>query len=198
MTAIGRMRRVRRIEIETRLDTGFETVSEPIRERHLKKRESLTAFLSGLDRVAEAGASLTAYVLFKPDPAMTDEEAVLEAKASIGFLARECADRELPLAVRLNPMYLATGSRWARTAETGGDYLPPRLTDVMRVAEEQAANGVPIYVGLSTEGLAGEEGSYARREDYSPSLVRYVKQFNDGGLARFPWDEILAAGAGAR
>jgi len=180
-----------------RILTGFETVSERIREQHLRKRESLAKFLAGLDRVADAGASLTAYVLFKPDPAMTDADAVREASASIRFLAEECAGRRLPLAVRLNPMYVAAGSRWAHAAEGSPSYLPPRLTDVMRVAEEEARQGVPVYIGLSTEGLSGDRGSYTARNDYSPRLIRYVKQFNDGRIARFPWDEIglLAAPA---
>jgi radical SAM enzyme (TIGR01210 family) len=209
--AIGGMRRVRRIELETRLEfvrperlrelvalaprarlgilTGFETVDERIRAL-LRKRESLGSFLGGLDRLAETDASLTAYVLFKPDPEMSDASAVQEATDSIQFLAKECANRGLPLTVRLNPMYRASGSRWARWAESSSAYAPPRLTDVMRVAEEQAQQGVSVYIGLSTEGLAGDGGSYASRSDYSPRLVKYVKLFNDRNLQQFPWEEL--------
>jgi radical SAM enzyme (TIGR01210 family) len=216
-SAIGQMRRVRHLEVETRLEfvdphrlrdlaslvprarlgilTGFETVSQRIREHYLKKQQSIDEFLSGLDKAAHANVSLTAYVLFKPDPGMTDQEATIEARESIRFLARECGQREMPLTVRLNPMYLATGSRWAREAEADGSYLPPRLTDVMRIAEEQVAEGVPVYIGLSTEGLAGDKGTYAGREDYRAGLIRHVKLFNDGSIAKFPWNEIDSSSA---
>jgi radical SAM enzyme (TIGR01210 family) len=209
--AIGCMRRVRHVELETRLEfldperlgslaalvpratlgvlTGFETLDERIRTL-LGKREPLPLFLAGLDRLAETAASLTAYVLFKPHPEMTDAEAVDEARASIQFLAKECANRNLPLTIRLNPMYRAVGSRWARLAEASPGYAPPRLTDLMLVAEEMAQRGTPVYIGLSTEGLADDSGSYVARADYSPRLIRYVKLFNDGRLQRFPWDEL--------
>jgi hypothetical protein len=218
--AVGRMRRVRRIELETRLEfvqpdrlrrlgalaprarlgilTGFETRDERIRDRVLKKGEPLKVFCSGLDQVAEAGASLTAYVLFKPDSRMTDEQACEEAAASIRYLDEQCRARGLPLSLRLNPMYSAEGSRWAREAAAlpGRGHLPPRLTDVMRVAEKESKPDLPIYIGLSTEGLAGNSGSYTARDDYGPHLIRYVKLFNDGRIDRFPWQEIERAAAG--
>jgi radical SAM enzyme (TIGR01210 family) len=214
LAGIGRMRRVRRVELETRLEfvdaerlrrlgklaprvrlgilTGFETVDDRIRNRILTKSEPLDTFLSGLDRVGDAGASLTAYVLFKPDPAMTDEQAMHEAAASIRFLSKQCGERGIPLAVRLNPMYRASGSRWESRALATPEYLPPRLTDVMRIAEEEVRFDLPIYIGLSTEGLAGAEGTYLARADYSRRLISYVKAFNDGRITQFPWDEINA------
>ncbi|MGH8900543.1 MAG: radical SAM protein [Egibacteraceae bacterium] len=214
LRAIGSMRRVRRVEIETRLEfvrperlrrlralaprarlgilTGFETVDQRVRDEVLRKREPLSTFLEGLDCVAEADASLTAYVLFKPDPSMTDTAASEEARASIRFLSQECAKRGLPLAIRLNPMYRAAGSPWARWAKGTLGYSAPRLTDVMRVAEEEAQPGVPIYIGLSSEGLSDDDGSYVARIDYSPRLIKYVKLFNDRRISHFPWPELLS------
>jgi radical SAM enzyme (TIGR01210 family) len=217
---IGRMRRVRRIEIETRMEfvsrerlgrlaalaprarlgilTGFETVDGRIRDRVLRKREPLSSFLTGLDRLVGTGSALTTYVLFKPDPEMTDAAASQEASASIRFLADECAKREIPLTVRLNPMYRAAGSRWARLARATPDYLPPRLTDVIKVAEEGVQQGVPVYIGLSTEGLTEGGGSYTARSDYDPKLIKYVKLFNDRRIDRLPWEELDSTGAAQR
>ena len=211
--AIGNMRQVRRIELETRMEfvevarlrelaqlapraqlgilTGFETVTAHIRDRILSKREPLSVFLAGLDRVAAASAALTAYVLLKPDPTMSDQEAVDEARASISFLVEECASRGVPLTIRLNLMYVATGSRWGRQAlalPTG--YVPPRLTDAMRVAEEAVAAGTPVYIGLSDEGLGAPGLTYHSREDFKQSLIRLVKEFNDRNRTTFPWDQI--------
>ncbi|MGE5333862.1 MAG: radical SAM protein [Nitrososphaerota archaeon] len=205
--AVNELRRVRTLVLETRLEfvdtevlaqvreaaprvslnilTGFETHDPYIRDKVLFKREPLDVFERGLDRVAEAGVqALTAYVLFKPRWDMSDEEAVAEAEASIDYLAAQATARGLNLSVRLNPMYAADGSRWAKKAHISPDYKPPRLTDVMRVAEKKRQEGVNIYIGMSTEGL--DDGSnYMAREDYSPSLIKPVVLFNSGKINAF-------------
>ena len=203
---VGEMRRVRTMVLETRLEfvdsnvlnqirevaprvslnilTGFETHDPYIREKVLYKREPLEVFERGLDHVAAAGAGLTAYVLFKPRWDMSDEEAVAEAEASIDYLAAQTKARGLSLSVRLNPMYAADGSKWARRAHNSPDYQPPRLTDVMRVAEKKRGEGVNIYIGMSTEGL--DDGSnYMAREDYSSALIKPVVLFNSGRINTF-------------
>lgn len=206
--SIGGMRRVRRIELESRVEfvraerlrelrllaprahfgilTGFESADETIRTRVLQKKEPLTLFRAGLDEIATAGASLTAYVLYKADPSMTDDDAFDEALASTLYLEEQCESRSIKLAIRLNPMYVASGSRWAEVAIATPTYRPPRLTDVMKLAEEVAARGIDVYIGLSTEGLADGTGTYLAREDYSSSLIKWVKQFNDKKITAFP------------
>lgn len=159
--------------------TGFETHDESLREAVLRKREPLSVFEQGLDRVAQGNASLTAYVLFKPSPSMSDAEAYAEAERSIRYLEDQCQRRNIPLAIRLNPMYIAEGSKWAQRAKAQGGYVPPRLTDIIRLAETTIARGTPIYIGLSSEGLSGNAGSYKAREDYSPRLTEYALQINE-------------------
>lgn len=203
---INEMRRVRTLVLETRLEfvnsqvlaqireaaprvslnilTGFETHDPYIRDRILFKREPLDIFERGLDHVAEAGAQLTAYVLFKPRWDMSDEEAVAEAESSIDYLAAQTRARGIDLSVRLNPMYAADGSRWAKKAHISPDYQPPRLTDVMRVAEKKRQEGIKIYIGMSTEGL--DDGSnYMAREDYSSALIKPILLFNSGKINSF-------------
>ena len=211
LAAVGAMRRVRHVELETRLEfvepdalrylrslvprarfgilTGFETQDARIRDVVLKKREPLAQFLAGLDNVARAGADLTAYVLFKPDPAMSDQAAYEEAQATASLLMRETRSRGISLTIRLNPMYRAVGSKWARVADSIPAYSPPRLTDVMRLAEWAKREGIQIYIGMSTEGLTGDTGTYMSRDDYGPALVKYVKLFNDGKIDVFPWND---------
>jgi hypothetical protein len=157
--------------------TGFETQDEHVRDHILGKRESLTSFLRGLDAVAEAMCDLTAYVLYKPHPSHSDLDAYTEAAASIDFLVSHCAERKIDLTVRLNPMYASRGSRWSHESERCASYMPPRLSDVLRLAEAKRSEGIRIYLGLSTEGLAAT-GTYRDREDFSRQLLRRALLFN--------------------
>ncbi len=197
---VHQLRRVRTLVLETRLEyveskflqelkrvamrvslnilTGFETHDPDIRDNILGKRESLAEFEKGLDQVAASNAYLTAYVLYKPSYEMTDEEAYEEAQKSIDYLARECNGRGIPFSIRLNPMYSADGSRWQKKVANFPQFKPPRLTDVMRLAQKNAERGISIYIGLSTEGL--DDGStYRSRNDFSPELIRPIKIMNE-------------------
>lgn len=165
--------------------TGFETIDSYIRDKILCKNEPLDTFLYGLDRIAETRSELTAYVLFKPSPMMSDEEAFIEAEKSIDYLIEQCSTRSIAITIRLNPMYAASGSKWARIAHKNRAYKPPRLTDVMKLAEKKAREGVSVYIGLSYEGINEPDGIYTGREDYSPRLIKPIKLFNDRKLFSF-------------
>lgn len=53
------------------------------------------------------------------------------------------------------------------------DYRPPRLSDVLeQLARRKADQGIRIYLGLTSEGLADEDGTYRVREDFSRKLLR--------------------------
>jgi radical SAM enzyme (TIGR01210 family) len=198
--ATSALKALRRVVVETRLEfvhadrlaelnalnprvmidvlTGFETHSEVIRDSVLRKREPLSTFLDGLDQVGAAGASLTAYVLYKPWWKMSNEQAWTEAEASVRFLQKQCQSRGIPLVVRLNPMYAAARSAWWTRAQIDGGYEPPALADVFRFAKWCRQAGVPSYVGLSSEGLAAPGSEVRVRSDTGRALVREVALFN--------------------
>ncbi len=191
---------IRRVVLETRLEfvdatileslatkipraqldilTGFETLNERIRNDVLVKHEPLPTFLRGLDEVANANTDLTAYVLFKPDPNMTDAQALEEAHETVEYLISNCDARGVHLSFRVNPMYAAAGSRWAQMARDTPAYAPPRVTDVVLFAETIRNRGFAVYVGLSTEGLDESWGNYRSREDFSGSLLRPIIEAN--------------------
>jgi len=198
--AINELRRVRRLVLETRIEyvdegaltklnavaprtrldvlTGFETLDERIRDEVLGKQETLAQFIDGLDRLSRVPrAMITCYVLLKPDPTMSDAAAIAEALESIRFLKRQTEKRGLELFIRLNPMYSAEGSAWARRAQAAG-FLPPRLSDALEVARETVNIGVSVYIGLSAEGLAPIQSTYMAREDYTHELLKEAIIFN--------------------
>ena len=185
--------RVRKLVLETRLEfvraerlqeireisgkrldllTGFETHNPDIRERVLGKREPLEVFETCL--VSTTDAELTTYVLFKPDPAMNDDQAWEEAEASIDYLQQACRQRAIPLTIRLDPMYVAKGTARARRASTIENYQPPRLSDVISLAEKKRAESLPVYLGLTSEGLSDQQDTYRGREDFTTTLLKQV------------------------
>ncbi len=186
--------RVRRLVIETRLEflreerllelaetsggktlnilTGFETHDPQLRDQLLSKRQTLESFEQGLDVVGAVGAELTAYVLFKPEPTMTDDEAFAEAETSIDYLHSECEARGIALQIRLNPMYVAQGTALASRIATLEDYRPPRLSDVIELAQLKRDEGLPVYLGLTSEGLSDEKDTYRGREDFTRDLLK--------------------------
>jgi hypothetical protein len=197
---VNEVRRVRKLVLETRLEfvipqtvqllekvaprakvnilTGFETLDPHIREEILGKKETIAEFEVGLDRVAEADAALTAFVLYKPSQKMTDPEAYLEASRSIEYLKSECGERQIDLTIRLNPMYAAKGSVWASVARHTPTYRPSRLSDIIELAKREAGKGTGVYIGLSTEELEDEWGTYRDREDFSRELLKQAILFN--------------------
>lgn len=160
--------------------TGFETLNEQIRREILGKGWTIDHFEQGLDRLAEVGAALTCFVLLKPDPAMSDKEAVKEADFSIQYLQKQAKLRKIPLTIRLNPMYSAEGTSWATMANEVG-FTPPSLSDALSVAKRAQERGIRVYLGLSSEGLATRNGTYMERDDFSRKLLSEAKMFN-----RFP------------
>lgn len=201
------LRRVRKMTIETRLEfinvdvindikataprasinilTGFETLNSEIRDKTLAKRESVDSFVMGLDKVAESHSSLTSYILYKPSPAFNDEDAFEEATNTFLFLKKQCDLRGIPLSIRINPLYAAKGSKWAMLARNTPSYQPPKLTDIMRLAENIASQNIPTYIGLSTEGLKEGNLSYESREDFSPDLIKKIVLFNNRMIKSF-------------
>jgi hypothetical protein len=45
-------------------------------------------------------------------------------------------------------MYVANGAAWARRVEAMQDYQPPRLFDIVALAEKKRAEGISVYLGL--------------------------------------------------
>lgn len=166
--------------------TGFETRDPYLRDKVLGKKEPLAMFEEGLDNIAKSGVTLSSYVLYKPSQTMTDDEAFTEAEESIDYLIEQCKVRGIKLnCIRINPMYSAKGSRWAKIAKENTLYKPPRITDVMKLAEKKTREGLRVYIGLSTEGLDDPGSSYMFREDYQDALIKPIKLFNDGKIVSF-------------
>lgn len=61
---------------------------------------------------------------------------------------------------------------WARLAKSLKDYKPPKLTDVIALADKKKSEGIKVYLGLTSEGLSDSQNTYRGREDFSTKLLK--------------------------
>jgi len=153
----GLLRRLDGIGLEVAV--GYETQDERIRNRVLRKGLSEKTFQGLCALLASKGARLKAYVMVKPDPSMTERDGVEEAVRTLRHIAALGGSLKLAVCAHLNPTYVAKGSRLEREFRTR-DYSPPRLWSVVDIISRMEGAGLPIQVGLDTEGLAVRGGTF--------------------------------------
>ena len=141
------------------LAVGYETQDERIRNGVLVKGLSEDSFQKLCALLAAKGVGLKAYVMVKPDAAFSEREGIEEAVKTLSHIAR--TGRRLGLAVEahLNPTYVARGSLLQKEFRDK-DYTPPRLWSVVEIVSRLEGSGLPIQVGLHTEGLAVRGGTF--------------------------------------
>jgi radical SAM enzyme (TIGR01210 family) len=145
--------------VELEIAVGYETHDERIRNKVLKKGLGERAFIGLCELLAHRKARLKAYVMVKPDAVLSESEGVDEAVRTLLFLD-ETGDRlGLRVTAHLNPTYVAKGSLLEKEFN-GQGYTPPRLWSVVEILHRVRDRGLPIQIGLETEGLAVEGGSF--------------------------------------
>ena len=162
------------------LKVGLESRDDYIREHFLDKRMRLSDFESAVHAIAAYGHSLESYVLLKPHPGHTDEEARAEAISTCEYVKQLCAMAAVPLTLRINSMYRAKGSRWATMARQAG-WEPPSVFDIAEVMWAVRGPGVQVFAGVSEEGLATVDGHFESRADFQPWALRSLESFNVTG-----------------
>lgn len=157
--------------------TGFETLDNRILTEVLGKYRQQVEFENKLSILSMYGCELTAYILYKPDQFMNDEMAYNEALKSINYLDKVCKERNLPLVIRINPMFAAKGTRWAEIAKNTEQYSPPKISDIYRLSME-VQKRIPVYIGLSLEEKNEIWGSYRIHKDATKELLLEIIKFN--------------------
>jgi uncharacterized Fe-S cluster-containing MiaB family protein len=140
----------------------------------------LGAFEQTVQLMGELGIRLAAYVLVKADPRHDDAAGRADAIATCDYLKRLCRAAGVGLELRVNTMYRAEGSPWARSAADAG-WTPPSIHDLAEVLNQVAEPGVAVYAGLSEEGYATADGHYEARLDYDPRVSKLLRLYNETG-----------------
>ena len=182
-----------RITLE--IGIGYETHDPDLRNRVLGKGLTVEALHRLLQLVAANGASLKAYLMLKPHYSLSEEAGVSEAMNGVNELAQLGKQYGVPVAVHLNPTYIARGCRLAGEL-VAHHFAPPELASVIAVGRAARGLGLNIYAGLDDEGLAVAGGTFRSTGYDRARAVAALQAFNrhqDGArLVR----ETAAAAAG--
>ena len=157
------------------LAIGFEAFDDRIRNAVFRKGLELAQFEKLCQTLARYGFHLKCYLMLKPVPAMTDEQAIEDIRQAIDYLSDKSRASGVRINLHLNPTYVAYGTALEREFRSA-HYVPPRLHDVARAALCAEGKPVTVFLGLSDEGLACAGGSFLRPGD--EENVRKLEAFN--------------------
>jgi radical SAM enzyme (TIGR01210 family) len=157
---------------ELELAVGFEIFDDRLRNDVLHKGLRKETFVKLAAEMAEYRFRLKVYMMQKPVPGMSDEEAICDieqAAAYFGAIVRRhfasgTDEPCLKIDLHLNPTYVARGTALEQMF-LRGDYTPPHLRHVARAVLGAENEPISVYVGLSDEGLSVPSGSFLRPED---------------------------------
>ncbi len=156
---------------------GYETRDPDLRNKILGKGLTEQELRDLVKLLADNKAHLKAYLMLKPHHTLTEEQGIDEAISGIDELSTLSKRYELPIAVHLNPTYIAEGCRLTDDLVKHG-YKPPELMSVIKVALAARQRDLPIYIGLDDEGLAIEGGTFRSTGLDKDRVVEALKIFN--------------------
>lgn len=159
------------------LKIGLESADDRIRNTILAKKMDLSSFESVVEMMGRKRVALASYVLMKADPAHGDAEAKEDARRTCEYLKELCRRTGTELTLRVNTMYCAEGSVWARWATDHG-WKPPSIFDLAELMLEVSSEEVKVFAGLYDEGLATRDGHYEARTDFEPWALETLERYN--------------------
>ena len=154
---------------------GFEAFDDKIRNGIFNKGLHLHVFEDLARNISPYDFGLKCYFMQKPVPGITDKEALDDIKNGIDYLSETAKDYEIRVNMHLNPTYVASGTLLEKYFYNG-EFIPPRLTDVIEAVIHSRGKPISIFVGLHDEGLAVEGGSFMRKHE--GFMVKKLENFN--------------------
>lgn len=157
------------------LAIGFEAFDDRIRNGIFRKALPLDRFDALCQKVARHRFRLKCYLMQKPIPGLSDEDAIRDVTAAIDYLSHQADRHRLAINLHLNPTFAAAGTP-LEDSFLRGEFTPPSLRDVARAALHAENKPISVFIGLSDEGLACPNGSFLRAAD--AALVPQLEAFN--------------------
>lgn len=159
------------------LKIGLESADERIREKILHKKMNLCCFEAVVEMLGKKGVGLASYVLVKADPSHSDQEGKTDARKTCDYLKDLCRRFGTHLTLRINTMYCADNSLWARWA-VEQKWEPPSIFDLAEVMLDVIDGDVQVFAGLYDEGLATRDGHYEVRSDFRRWALDVLERYN--------------------
>ena len=144
------------LSVDLEIAIGFEAFDETIRNDRLNKGLTNKAFEVFCGKLSEHNIGLKTFLMLKPLPDMTDDEAIRDNILSIDYLDKISKKYHIKINAHINPAYVARGTILERKYNEG-TYSPPSLVDVCRVVLSAEDKDVSIFVGLNDEGLTHDD-----------------------------------------
>jgi len=126
------------------LTVGFETQDEYILNEILGKRLNKKCFEEKVGLLGKYDVQLTAYIMLKPDPKMTERDGIDEALKSIDYLQSLSKRTDTKIIIYVNPTYASEGSKLAVKQKEVG-YEPPLQESLDFVITEAKKRSITVY-----------------------------------------------------
>lgn len=163
--------------VQLEVGIGYETHNLELRNKILQKGLTTKALHKLMKKLAENNSKLKAYLMLKPHPSLTEDEAIIEAENGIQELFELGRAYDVMVSVHLNPTYIAEGCALTQEMIDTG-FQPPELMSVIKVVDYAHHLKVPIYVGLDDEGQAVEGGTFRATGLDKDKAVKAIQDFN--------------------
>jgi radical SAM enzyme (TIGR01210 family) len=171
--------------VKVQISSGYETYDSYLRNNILNKGipeeivQRSFAICSEVNQRTDCPILFDTYVLLKPAPNMTNEEAVEESVKTIAHLNGLGKRFNVPVSIRLNPTFVAKNSSLHKDFREK-KYTPPTLKDVMSVLHMCDAQNIkiPIFVGLNDEGLGVTGGGFGENPKTWNPYREALQKFN--------------------
>lgn len=154
---------------------GMEAYDDHLRNKVFKKGLTFAELERLAEKLARHNFRLKCYLMQKPVPGMTDEEAVRDIQDAMDYLDKLATRFNILINMHLNPTYVASNTALEQ-AFRAGQYQAPYLKDVARAASYAKGKNISVCIGLNDEGMAVAGGSFLRESDQD--LVKKITLFN--------------------
>ncbi|MGF1508371.1 MAG: TIR domain-containing protein [Myxococcota bacterium] len=164
-------------DILLELGLGVETKNTELRNKILKKGLSDQGVAHVMKACAAADIGFVAYLLVKPQGIRSDEEAIADAVESAQWIVGEAKKHGTKARIAFEPVFITKDTVLEREY-LAGRYTLLNLWAVVEVAKRTASLGVPIFIGMSDEGLSDHRtpgGCGAYDEDVKAAIQAFNK-----------------------
>ncbi|MGH1421723.1 MAG: hypothetical protein ACRBEQ_07885 [Hyphomonas sp.] len=171
-----------RPDVRLEIALGVEVFDDGLRNKSMHKGLSRRKLIELCELLGSLNVGLRAYMMLKPVPGMSDEDAINDIAEALTFFENMAESVGLDCVMHVNPTYAAIGTE-LETALSEGQFSPPRLDKMVERLKALSPQHVELHFGLNDEGLAAPGGSFINEKN--EGALDMLVGFNRIGLDAF-------------